>query len=489
MIHYSFIGYIVATAIILLVCVVAYRLLLENRVVPWVNRRFLLSIYGLMILVPLIVALIPESSANISFNINVGELKAEGIVENPGEIQPVNSTFEIIRNILQWLVYAYYAGVVIMLIFSLCMFSHLVLLIKQSKIMEINGTEVYVHNVKKLSSFSWFNRILLYNESIENSSENMNILLRHEMAHLERFHWIDLVLAQTVIIFQWFNPAAWFMRNELQRIHEYEADEAVLESGVNESEYQMFLINNISRNRFSGLTDGLNNCSLKKRIVMMKKKTFKSNWVTRGLALAAFAVVGGAVIHIPVVASSLSLPEKPESVIIETSDSPLLNNENKDSEIKISSKTDSEGEDTQKQFKITTKSDSEVKDTPEQTMTVVKKDKNEPYLATEKMAEYEGGSTQLIQDLVNTVRYPEEAYKANIQGRVVVRFQINKDGSVSNCEVVDGVDPTLDAEFVRAVENLPHKWIPGEIKGQPVASIYNLPVSFKLEKDSGEKSK
>ena len=377
MIHYSFIGYIVATAIILLVCVVAYRLLLENRVVPWVNRRFLLSIYGLMILVPLIVALIPESSANISFNINVGELKAEGVVENPGEIQPVNSTFEIIRNILQWLVYVYYAGVVIMLIFSICMFSRLVLLIKQSKIMEINGTEVYVHNVKKLSSFSWFNRILLYNESIENSSKNMNILLRHELAHLERFHWIDLVLAQTVIIFQWFNPAAWFMRNELQRIHEYEADEAVLESGVNESEYQMFLINNISRNRFSGLTDGLNNCSLKKRIVMMKKKTFKSNWVTRGLALAAFAVVGGAVIHIPVVASSLSMPEK----------------------------TESETTFMEKQIPNQTKTDEKV------------------YIAVDKVAEYPGGQIQLMKDLSKTIRYPEEAYKADIQGRVVVRFQ------------------------------------------------------------------
>ena len=443
MIHYSFIGYIVATAIILLVCVVAYRLLLENRVVPWVNRRFLLSIYGLMILVPLIVALIPESSANISFNINVGELKAEGVVENPGEIQPVNSTFEIIRNILPWLVYAYYAGVVIMLIFSICMFSHLVLLINQSKIMEINGTEVYVHNVKKLSSFSWFNRILLYNESIENSSKNMNILLRHELAHLERFHWIDLVLAQTVIIFQWFNPAAWFMRNELQRIHEYEADEAVLESGVNESEYQMFLINNISRNRFSGLTDGLNNCSLKKRIVMMKKKTFKSNWVTRGLALAAFAVVGGAVIHIPVVASSLSMPEK----------------------------TESETTFMEKQIPNQTKTDEKV------------------YIAVDKVAEYPGGQKQLIKDLSKTIRYPEEAYKADIQGRVVVRFQINKDGSVSNCKVIRGVDPTLDAEAVRVVENLPGKWIPGEVNGKPVASVFNMPVSFKLENDSEEKSK
>lgn len=502
MIHYSFIGYIIASAIILLLCVVAYRILLENRVVPTINRKILLAIYGFMIFVPLIVAIIPEPSGNIS--LEIGELKTESIIENNNEIEAVNSSFQISR-IFPWILNLYYAGVFIMFGFSVCVFSRLIFLIKKSQKLEFNGTEVYIHNVKKLSSFSWFNRIFLYSDSIKSSSKDMDILLGHELAHLKKNHWIDLAIAQIVIIFQWFNPAAWFMRNELQRIHEYEADEAVLESGVNESEYQMFLINNISRNRFSGLTDGLNNCSLKKRIIMMKKKSFKSNWVTRGLALAAVAVAGGAVIHIPVVASSLSLPEKTDSAIIPTSDSPLLNNANKDSEIKISSKTDSEVSDTQKQIKITAKSDSEIKDTQKQikittksdseikdsqegTMPVVKKDENEPYFATEKVAEYEGGQTQLMNDLANTVRYPEEAYNANIQGRVVVRFQINRDGSISNCEVVRGVDPSLDAEAIRAVENLPHKWIPGEIKGQPVASIFNLPVTFKL-KDSEEKSK
>ena len=176
---------------------------------------------------------------------------------------------------------------------------------------------------------------------------------------------------------------------------------------------------------------------------MMKKKTFKSNWVTRGLALAAFAVVGGAVIHIPVVASSLSMSEK----------------------------TESETTFMEKQIPNQTKTDEKV------------------YIAVDKVAEYPGGQKQLIKDLSKTIRYPEEAYKADIQGRVVVRFQINKDGSVSNCKVVRGVDPTLDAEAVRVVENLPGKWIPGEVNGKPVASIFNMPVSFKLENDSEEKSK
>ena len=90
------------------------------------------------------------------------------------------------------------------------------------------------------------------------------MLISHEKAHLDSDHWIDLAVAQMVIIFQWFNPAAWFVRKELQRIHEYEADELVLKSGIEEKDYQMFLIQNISGNRYTGLTDGLNNCSLKK---------------------------------------------------------------------------------------------------------------------------------------------------------------------------------------------------------------------------------
>ena len=103
------------------------------------------------------------------------------------------------------------------------------------------------------------------------------------------------------------------------------------------------------------------------------------------------------------------------------------------------------------------------------------------YGVTDKMAEYIGGQSQLLRDLSETIVYPEEAQKQHIEGRVVVRFQINTNGTLSNCEVAYSQNPMLDEAALKAVESLPGKWEPAELDGKPVASVFNLPVTFKLQ--------
>ena len=106
-------------------------------------------------------------------------------------------------------------------------------------------------------------------------------------------------------------------------------------------------------------------------------------------------------------------------------------------------------------------------------------DNSEVFKAPDEQPEFVGGQTALFNYLSNNVVYPPVAIQNNIQGRVVVSFIIEKDGSVSNVELKYGVDPLLDAEALRVVKAMP-SWTPGKINGKPVRTLYALPITFRL---------
>lgn len=97
----------------------------------------------------------------------------------------------------------------------------------------------------------------------------------------------------------------------------------------------------------------------------------------------------------------------------------------------------------------------------------------------EKMPEFEGGMENMMRYLQTNIKYPEEAKKKGTQGRVVVQFVVEKDGSIVESKVVKSVSPELDAEALRVVKAMP-KWIPGEQRGKKVRVLFTLPVSFKI---------
>lgn len=105
---------------------------------------------------------------------------------------------------------------------------------------------------------------------------------------------------------------------------------------------------------------------------------------------------------------------------------------------------------------------------------------DEIFKAVEQPAEFPGGASALTKWLSNNIRYPDVAQQNNIQGRVVVRFIVEKDGSISSAKVVKGVDKDLDAEALRVVKKMP-KWEPGKNNGVAVRSYFTLPVTFGLQ--------
>ena len=102
------------------------------------------------------------------------------------------------------------------------------------------------------------------------------------------------------------------------------------------------------------------------------------------------------------------------------------------------------------------------------------------YVVVEQMPSFPGGDSALLKYLFENIKYPMSALKAQKQGRVMVRFTVEKDGAITNVKVARSVTPSLDAEAVRAIKSMP-KWSPGKQGGQPVRVNYNVPVSFRLQ--------
>jgi len=121
--------------------------------------------------------------------------------------------------------------------------------------------------------------------------------------------------------------------------------------------------------------------------------------------------------------------------------------------------------------------------------TISDKPEKEPvFVDVERMPEYPGGIDALIQFLNENVKYPTIAVENNIEGKVVVQFVVDRDGSITDVQVVKSVDPSLDKEAKRVISAMP-RWVPGIQDGKPVRVKYTVPVNFALPKNNAKKSK
>lgn len=107
------------------------------------------------------------------------------------------------------------------------------------------------------------------------------------------------------------------------------------------------------------------------------------------------------------------------------------------------------------------------------------RDPEETFTIVEEMPEFPGGDAALMRYLAKSVRYPVIAEQNNIQGRVYIQFVINTNGEVTNAIVLRGVDPSLDKEAIRVVENMPN-WKPGKQRNKPVRVSFTVPINFVL---------
>lgn len=520
---------------------------------------------------------------------------------------------------IQALTWIYMAGVVLMLILTLVQATSLIRFMSSGvRHTDSQGNTVILHN-NDVPPFSIFRYIVM---SVKDYESSRQYILTHEQEHIRLGHTYDLLLLQGMKTLMWFNPFIWFLSRDLKAVHEYEADQAVINQGIDAKSYQQLLVMKVVGNRLQPFTNNLNHGSLKKRIVMMYQKP--SN---RWLMLKALCAIPVAALTINTFATPIETDPVEDMVkTLETTNVPAFNEVK---EALPSPKTAEEASE-EKPFAITTDSNNiddnplilinghEVKipadiktidgetlgkmlhinkediasvtvlkngaataiygekakngvisietkafqAQPKDTVVVknevsdvlnissavnidelmeklpgaekhedgsitingkvVKKillqgqevyddDDDDPvFEVTEEPAQYPGGQAALMQYLAQNIRYPKISAENGVQGRVIVQFVVEKDGSLSNFAVVKKSGDTitknaqsgitvnalgsateeskvpqeafdaLNAEAVRVLREMP-KWIPAKQRGQEVRMRYTLPITFRLQ--------
>ena len=117
----------------------------------------------------------------------------------------------------------------------------------------------------------------------------------------------------------------------------------------------------------------------------------------------------------------------------------------------------------------------------------VEKAEKEAFDVVEQMPQFPGGPSALMQFLSQNVKYPVEAHKAGVQGRVIATFVVEKDGSITEARIARSIHPSLDDEALRVIGSMPN-WMPGMQNGEPVRVKYTVPITFKLQGGSTEKA-
>lgn len=185
---------------------------------------------------------------------------------------------------------AFLVGAATTLLWTLCSLLGVLRLIRSGHRERLEDKSVLVRTEQAVTPFSWGRYIVMSEKDL---AENGDAILLHERAHLRLRHSFDLIVTDVAGCLQWFNPAMWLLRRELRAIHEYEADEAVLNSGVDAKSYQLLLIKKAAGGRWYSVANSFNHSKLKNRITMMLRKK-SSRWVGARalllLPLTAFAL-------------------------------------------------------------------------------------------------------------------------------------------------------------------------------------------------------
>ncbi len=606
--------YVIKAAITLALLYSCFFLFLSKETFHRFNRCMLVGIMLVSLVMPMF-----HFTTEHPTTLNEEVYQMQNYIQH--DTAPIIVTAQQPRGItwIQALTWIYMAGVVLMLILTLVQATSLIRFMSSGvRHTDSQGNTVILHN-NDVPPFSIFRYIVM---SVKDYESCRQYILTHEQEHIRLGHTYDLLLLQGMKTLMWFNPFIWFLSRDLKAVHEYEADQAVINQGIDAKSYQQLLVMKVVGNRLQPFTNNLNHGSLKKRIVMMYQKP--SN---RWLMLKALCAIPVAALTINTFATPIETDPVEDMVkTLETTNVPTINEVK---EALPSPKTAEEASE-EKPFAITTDSNNiddeplilinghEVKipadiktidgetlgkmlhinkediasvtvlkngaataiygekakngvisietkafqAQPKDTVVVknevsdvlnissavnidelmeklpgaekhedgsitingkvVKKillqgqevyddDDDDPvFEVTEEPAQYPGGQAALMQYLAQNIRYPKIAAENGVQGRVLVQFVVEKDGSLSNFAVVKKSGDTitknaqsgitvnalgsateeskvpqeafdaLNAEAVRVLREMP-KWIPAKQRGQEVRMRYTLPITFRLQ--------
>ena len=411
--------YIIKSALTLALLYTCIMPLLEKETFHRLNRIIVLGCLLLSFIIPLI-----HFTGGTNQTIDM----VRQAVQLPEILIDGNANKQSVWSLTDILICIYTLGGVAMLSLTAIQTMSLMLRLRRCEHITDNKGNVIVLTDYATSPFCLFHYIVMSHDDYAN---NRCFVLTHEQEHIRLRHYIDLIILQFATIIQWFNPFVWLIGKNLKAIHEFEVDEAVLNKGIDATQYQKFLVVKAVGNRLQPFANNLNKESLKRRIIMMNQK--KSN---RWMMLKALFVIPVATLAVSVFANTSDMSSMAKAANTTANSISTNNMQTKQSDIKSSDKV-------------------------------------------EVMPEFKGGNKAMMEFLMMNMKYPESAVKAKQQGKAVVGFVIKKDGTVSDVYIVKstGYD-VLDNEAMRVVKSMP-AWEPGKQKGKPVDVKYFVPITFR----------
>ena len=419
------------------------------------NRLYLLA----MVLFSMLVPLLPFHW------IPSGPSASVVILLDPVLITPAKVEHTLSEH-LQWIeivAVIYITGALIFLFRFAFQLIQLYLITRRFGIKKSDGLRL-VFVDRNYSPFSFFKLVFINEDAIP--ADSLPTILEHERIHIRQNHTLDMILLELAAILQWFNPVIWLAGREMKSIHEYLADEGVLQTGISRFQYQQMILDETMGIRMNGLANNFNVSLLKKRIHMMTKS--KSGPWAKSKILIALPALVALLFLLP--ASSIS-NSSGKGFSDKTLVTPLF--------IKFPAVASI--------VPIGEPQDNSRKESQNKTIPV-QPDKNGVYIRVEQQPQYTGGDDARIKFLRENIKYPEEARKAGIQGTVFVTFVVQADGAITNVKILRGIGGGCDEEAMRVVKMMPN-WIPGTMQGKNVAVQFNLPIKFLLDADKKKDTK
>ena len=353
----------------------------------------------------------------------------------------LTSTVEQTIQSIGLIKFIYLSGTTLFILLFLIRLGQIFSLILNSEIEERRGISL-VKIDREITPFSFFNFVFINKNNA--NDQGMNVMLAHELEHVRQKHSFDVMILELITIFQWFNPFIWLLKRSIRENHEFLADHGVLKPGVSSAAYRLLLLGS-SFEQQPVIANNFNYSMIKIRIKMITKiKSPK----TAALKLSMGIIVTAALFMIFAFDKAENLPQE----------------------------------------KTTSTKPAATKETTKSTQTMVKKtikftppkSKDDVFVVVEEMPEFPGGESALRQYIASEVKYPEEAKKGGIQGKVFVTFVVDKTGKAVNPKIARSASPSLDKEALRVVGSMP-TWKPGKQKGENVAVQYTMPISFALK--------
>jgi TonB family protein len=289
-----------------------------------------------------------------------------------------------------------------------------------------------LHDLKG-QAFSVFGKIF-----IDKNLENYQTIKNHEDVHSKEFHSLDVFWFELIGVICWFNPIVYFMQKEIKLVHEYVADQkAALFLGSKKSYAQILLGSHFRANGNILVNNFYNKSILKTRIMMLSKEKSKKSIVVK------YGLIAPLFIGMLMIAAACSEKSSHITSAEDAIPAAVLN------EMVMTS------------YRSKTVTD--------QILNVAK-----------VSPEFPGGSKELYRFIATEIKYPAAAQKANIEGRFFVKFIIDKEGYVTNPQILNGLGSGIDEEVFRILDIMP-RWKPGRLDGNAINMYFTMPLLFELE--------